>query len=219
MTVLWWLIDPIAPGAGSMFLFIAALYWLGFGLPAIAVARRSLMLGIVTPMLGAVPPAFILLAMIWRDILFARGVARRRGDRLRDGGGARDGAGRSRRWRSLRIGFGVLLRPNAIVAAPLLVAYVLWPARFEWKRTALLYLPALALGYGLVEAVYYGLLDAKREHPPHSIMVFDLGGITHFTGENQFPAAWNAQETALLTSSATTPSAGTVTGRSSLASS
>ena len=39
MTLLWWLIDPIAPGAGSMFLLVAALYWLGFGL--IGARRRA----------------------------------------------------------------------------------------------------------------------------------------------------------------------------------
>jgi len=41
MSVLWKLIDPIAPGPGSMFLLIAALYWGGFGLLAFAVARRG----------------------------------------------------------------------------------------------------------------------------------------------------------------------------------
>src|SRR6266498_4931801 len=34
MAVLWRLIDPIAPGAPSMFLLTAALYWLAFGLLA-----------------------------------------------------------------------------------------------------------------------------------------------------------------------------------------
>src|SRR5450432_2626520 len=29
MTVLWGMIDPVAPGAGSMFLLIATSYWLG----------------------------------------------------------------------------------------------------------------------------------------------------------------------------------------------
>ena len=71
MTILWWLIDPVAPGGGSMFLFVAALYWLGFGLTGIAVARRSLVLGVMTLVLGVVPPAFMLLTMIWRDVLFA----------------------------------------------------------------------------------------------------------------------------------------------------
>ena len=30
-------------------------------------------------------------------------------------------------------------------------------------------------------------------------MVFDLGGITHYSGQNQFPVAWTPDETALLT--------------------
>ena len=30
-------------------------------------------------------------------------------------------------------------------------------------------------------------------------MVFDLGGTTHFAGENQFPVAWSEDQTALLT--------------------
>src|SRR5262249_32159848 len=44
------------------------------------------------------------------------------------------------------------------------------------------------------------ILDAKRQNPLHSIAVFDLGGITHFSGENQFPVAWSGDQTALLTS-------------------
>src|ERR1700722_4165131 len=40
MTLVSRLIDPISPGSGSMFLLIAALYWLGFAMTALAVARR-----------------------------------------------------------------------------------------------------------------------------------------------------------------------------------
>ena len=40
MVWLWALIDPIAPGAGSMFLLIATTYWLGFGV-LVACARIS----------------------------------------------------------------------------------------------------------------------------------------------------------------------------------
>ena len=67
------------------------------------------------------------------------------------------------------------------------------------KRTALLFLPAVVAFYALVPDVYYGVLGAKRHNPLHSLLVFDLGGITHFTGENQFPVSWSAEETALLT--------------------
>lgn len=95
--------------------------------------------------------------------------------------------------------FGVLLRPNALAAAPILAAYIIWPKRFSWKRTALLYVPA-ALGlYGLVQVVYYDVFNAQRQHPLHSIMVFDLGGISHFAKENVFPGIWTTNEDNLIT--------------------
>jgi hypothetical protein len=199
MSIIWAFIDPLAPGPGSMFLLIATLYWLGFGMLALIVARRSVWLGIVVPLLALLPPAFMLLGMIWRDILFAglwlvaAVIAFAAAERVS-----------ASRWplQALTLGLialGILLRPNAIVAAPLLIAYAIWPARFDWKRTALVFVPAFIAGYALVNVVYYGILDVKREYPLHSLLVFDLGGITHFTGENQFPVAWSPQEAALLT--------------------
>ena len=153
------------------------------------------------PLLALAPPAFMLLSMIWRDILFsgawllAAAIVYAVADRTRSAA-----RGWCRCWRSLLIGFGILLRPNAIAAAPLLIAYAIWPARFEWKRTALMFVPALIAGYGLVHLVYYEILHVKRENPLHSLMVFDLGGITYFAKQNQFPVTWSADETALLTS-------------------
>jgi len=199
MSMLWWVVDPIAPGPGSMFLLVTTLYWLGFAVIALTVARISTAFGLIVPVLALFPPAFMLLVMIWRDVLFAAVwlVAAA----IVYASAARGGA-----WRRtiavlalVLVGFGVLLRPTAIVAAPLLAAYAIWPRRFDWKRAAILFVPALALGYALLHVVYYVVLDVKREHPLHSVFVFDLGGITHFTGENQFPVAWSAQETELLT--------------------
>ena len=46
MTVLWSFIDPIAPGSASMFLLIATLYWLAFGLLAFTIVRRSVRLAV-----------------------------------------------------------------------------------------------------------------------------------------------------------------------------
>jgi hypothetical protein len=198
MSMLWGLIDPLAPGPASMFTLIAILYWLAFGMLALTVACRSTTLSIVVPLLALVPSAFMLLGMIWRDILFAviwllaAVTVYAAADRPA-----------SRQWPALTLALillavGVLLRPNSIVAAPLLLGYLLWPRSFDWKRAALLFLPALAAGYGLVHLVYYGVLDVKREHPLHSVVVFDLGGITHFTGENQFPVSWSAREASLI---------------------
>ena len=66
------------------------------------------------------------------------------------------------------------------------------------KRTAILFVPAMAGFFALVQVVYYGALGATRQHPLQSIMVFDLGGISHFAKQNQFPVSWSEPETALL---------------------
>ncbi len=200
MTIVWWLIDPISPDTGSMFLLTATLYWLGFAVAALTVAHLSGRLAIAVVLLALAPPAFMFLPMIWRDILFgtawllAAAIIYFVTDRRR-----------RLHWTArgvalVLVGFGVLLRPNAIVAAPLLIAYAAWPARFAWKRVALLFIPALLAGYGLVQIVYYGILNVHRENPLHSLVVFDLGAITYFTQENQFPVSWSEDgyEDALL---------------------
>jgi hypothetical protein len=205
MSMLWWLIDPISPGSGSMFLLSASLYWVAFALVALALARRSWGIGALALMLAFIPPAFMLLAMIWRDILFGTTWLLAAGAVYL----ASDAAARRRRTVSVLalalIGFGILLRPNALIAAPILAGYAIWPLRFEWKRIALIFIPGMIIGYAFVHLVYYVIIDAKREHPLHSLFVFDLGGITHFTGENQFPVGWNAEETGLLTSACYNP--------------
>jgi hypothetical protein len=205
MSILWRLIDPLTPGSASMFLLIATLYWVGFAVVGLAAARRCVWIGFAVPLLALLPPGFMLLAMIWRDVLFAV---------IWLLAGAIVYAATERRARvrwlvqALALGlvaFGVLLRPNAIVAAPFIVAYVIFPAHFDWKQAAIIFIPALVACYVLVQVVYYVVLDVKRENPLHSLLVFDLGGITHFSGENQFPVTWNAEEIALLTNGCYNP--------------
>ena len=198
MTVLWGVIDPMAPGPGSMFLLIATSYWLGFGLLAFALARRSSRLALLLPLLALTPPAFVFVGIIWRDVLFAiiwllaaaiAFAAAERGARLRV----------PAQVLALALcAFGVLLRPNALIAAPILGAYIAWPTQMSWKRTAILFVPAMAGFFALIQIVYYGALGATRQHPLQSIMVFDLGGISHFAKQNQFPVTWSEPETALL---------------------
>ena len=59
--------------------------------------------------------------------------------------------------------------------------------------------------FGIVQLVYYGMLDAKRQHPLQTIMIFDLGGISHFAKENQFPVDWSELENAMLLNSCYQP--------------
>jgi hypothetical protein len=200
MTALWAVIDPIAPGSGSMFLLIATTYWLAFATLALVLTRRSAWLGPVTILLGLAPPAFVFVGIIWRDILLASAwllaaalafaVAERRGGlRLT-----------TQALALALLAFGFLLRPNALFAAPILAAYLIWPQRFDLRRAAILYVPAVAVLALLVPLVYYVMLGAKHQHVVHAIFVFDLGGITNFTGENQFPVTWPPDQGAMVIS-------------------
>jgi hypothetical protein len=205
MTWLWKTIDPVAPGSASMFLLIAALYWLGIGTMSTALARRSLALAIALPILALTPPLFAFVGIIWRDVLMAAcwllaaalvyATSGRRG--------------RPVVVQAIALGLivlGVLIRPNALAAAPLLITYIVWPREFSWTRTALLFVPIMIALYAIVQLVYYGALNATRQQPLHSVAVFDLGGITYFTGENQFPVTWSAQEAQALRGSCYDPS-------------
>jgi len=205
MTVLWGVIDPIAPGPGSMFLLIATSYWLSFGLLAFAMASRSSRLALLLPLLALTPPAFVFVGIIWRDMLFATTWLLAAVIVF----AAAEGAARFRllvRVLALVLcALGVLLRPNALIAAPILAAYIAWPTQASWKRTAILLVPAMAGFFALVQGVYYGALGATRQHPLQSVMIFDLGGISHFTKENQFPVSWSEPESSLLLNSCYQP--------------
>jgi len=198
MILLWGLIDPIAPGPGSMFLLIVTLYWLAIGLLAFTLARRSIWPAVVLVLLALSPPAFIFQGIIWRDALFANAW-------LLAGIIAFAAGGCSAKLRLpvqaialCLFAFGFLLRPNSIIAAPILAASILWPARFSWKRTAIVFVPAMAALFGLYQFVFYGVLNVTRQHIEQAIMVYDLGGISHFAKENQFPVTWTEPETQLL---------------------
>ena len=198
MVWLWALIDPLAPGAGSMFLLIAVTYWLGFGLLSLTLASRGRRVALLLPLLALTPPSLALAGVIWRDVLFATSwllaasiafAAAERQSWIRLLGQALGLA---------LVAFGVLLRPNALLAAPILAAYTIWLSRTSLRRAAILYVPAALFFFGAVQFVYYGILDAKREHPLQTVMIFDLGGISHFAKANQFPVEWSEPENAML---------------------
>ena len=198
MTWLWGVIDPIAPGAGSMFLLTATSYWLGFGILSLVLAKQDKRSALLLPVLALLPPALAFVGIIWRDVLFATcwllaaSVTFAVSDRPST-------ARLTTQTLALAlVAMGVLLRPNAVLAAPILAAYAIWPTRFSLRSTAFLFVPAAVGFFAVMQFVYYGALGATREHPLQSIMIFDLGGISHFAKENQFPVDWSDSENALL---------------------
>lgn len=198
MVRLWALIDPLAPGAASMFLLITGLYWIAFILIASKIAHRSVPVAAILLLLAAAPPALTLIGIIWRDVLFAATW-------LLAGALVWFFAEHEKSARIpaqitalALVALGMLLRPNALFAAPLLAAYAVWPSAFRLRRTALFYLPAAVALYALVPLVYYGALDARKENALHSIFVFDLGGTSHFARQNLFPVTWTPEQNAMV---------------------
>jgi hypothetical protein len=207
MTVLWAAIDPIAPGAASMFLLIATLYWLGFAVLALSIVRRSGGAALAMAVAAFTPPAFVFVGVIWRDMLFATVW-------LLAAALVFSAAERRDNWRRVAqvvaialLALGLLLRPNALFAAPILAVYLIWPTRYDLRRAALFFVPAVFAFYALIPTVYYGMLGARHQNVLHSILVFDLGGITHFIKQNQFPVTWTAEQDKLLTESCYQPAA------------
>jgi hypothetical protein len=206
MTWLWGLLDPIAPGPASMFLLTSTLYWLAFGLLALTILRKSSVWpAVLLLLLAASPPAFAFVGMIWRDVLFACTW-------LLASTLAFAVAQREIRSRSVVLAtalamllLGVLLRPNALLAGPILGAYILWPQQFRWRRTLYVYAPFAVVFFALLQTIYYGVLHAIPQHPLQTFMVFDLGGISHFANENQFPGNFTPQQINLITTTCYRP--------------
>jgi hypothetical protein len=198
MVWLWGVIDPIAPGAGSIFLLTATVYWLGFALLSFALATRKRRTALLLPILALMPPALAFVGIIWRDVLFAACWMFASGIGFFVSGQPSRVKLPAQLLALALIAMGVLLRPNALLAAPILAVYLVWPARFSFRRTAVLFVPAAFGFFAIVQFVYYGALGATRQHPLQSIMIFDLGGISHFAKENQYPVDWSESQTEML---------------------
>ncbi len=215
MTVLWRAHRPDRARLHEHVAADAALYWGGFGLVARTAARHAGWLGIATMVLAFTPPAFFFAGLIWRDILFAD---------VWLFAAALTYATASRpaaiRWPAqtiamLLVGLGVLLRPNAIIAAPLLAAYVMWPAAFHWKRVALILIPGIVAGYALIHTVYYTALNAERLYPLHSRVRLRPRRYHLLFGREPVSGGIHARRRPRCFSpNATTRTAGTITGTS-----
>ena len=55
--------------------------------------------------------------------------------------------------------------------------------------------------------ISYPVLNAKKTYAVHSIIAFDLAGISHFSRKNYFPLSWSAEETSKIVSTCYTPRA------------
>ena len=189
---------PHRAGAASLLLLTAALYWLAFGLLALTMARRSPRLALLLPLLALSPPAFIFVGIIWRDVCCHHMAAGCRID-LCDGRTAGRCARRPRLSDWCCSPLGCCCAPTRSRRRPSLRPISCGPRIFPGSEPRFSICPWRWGSTDVVQVIYYGVLGATRQHPQHSIMVFDLGGISHFAKDNRFPGSWSAQEKRLIT--------------------
>jgi len=188
MGLLWTSLEQIfGYGPAAITIPNVTAYWLGFFLLFAGLRQTGARSAWLVLALGFLPPVFALLGIIWRDVIFS--VLWLLAFAL-----VFVTANCTRIWRVSATGvalglflLGFWLRPNALFAAAPLLIYLLAPHSWRWWRLAVFAVP-ICMG---LQASSYALdtvwLKAHDDHAQSSILVFDLAGITHFTGQNAFP--------------------------------
>lgn len=185
MAWLWSHLRVLGEGPGPLLLLHLALYWLGFGLLADAVRRAGHPAwGLVVALAGAFPPFLYVNAQVVKDVgmatawLAAAGLLfwyRSQQRRIPVLAGLAVAA---------LLAYGTLVRGNAVFGLGPLLVYALAPARW-WKSGTLMAAAVVValLAIPASKAVNSGLLQAKSQHPEHSLFMFDLMGIAVHEGD------------------------------------
>jgi len=185
MAWLWSWLRYLGEGPGPLLLFHLALYWAGFGLLADAVRRAGHPAwALVVALAGAFPPFLYVNAQVVKDggmaatWLAAAGVLfwyRSQQRRVPVLAGLAVAA---------LLAYGTLVRGNAVFGLGPLLVYALAPA--SWWRSGRLMAAAVVVALLAIPAsklVNSGLLQAKSQHPEHSLFMFDLMGIAVHEGD------------------------------------
>jgi hypothetical protein len=185
MDWLWRQFHPVQKGPAPMLLLQMGLYWGGFaGLAAWAGRSRRHGLAIALACAAMLPIPLALMGAVLKDCLMAGGLATATALLVlmpeRRSWWARGPA------LALLIG-AATLRFNALPAClPLMIA--LLPA--SWRHTPPRFAASLLVSAGLLAAalpVANRLLDAEPSGVGQSLVIFDLAGITRYSGVDVFP--------------------------------
>ena len=183
---LWGRIARIVAGPAPMLVLQLALYWGGLALLAREVRRRSPRLGWGVLACGFLPLALALMGAILKDSLMAAVLLVATGllaVRLRRGGAV------PLVLAIVALAFAATLRFNAFLACLSLAIALLpracWSTPIRFVLTVMVTIAALMAAMPLANR----LIGATPSGVELSLVIFDLGGITEFSGVSVFPPA------------------------------
>lgn len=184
MNWLWRQLLAFGNGPAPMLVVQAALYWGGLGLMAVdAARRRQAGLAIAILAVALLPVSLVLVGTILKDSLMAGALLLATGLIGWHGGGAG--------WRRIAAAMLLLaaatLRFNAVPAClPLVLALI----PHGWTRGAARWSACAVVSTALLFAAMplaNRLLHAEKSGVELSLVIYDLGGITRFSGQDAFP--------------------------------
>jgi hypothetical protein len=185
---IWAMMHQIIPGPLGMLLLIQVCYWLGFALIGVGLARRAYrVLGLAVVLLGTFPPSIHMTSIVLVDTLMVAFFLPAVGLMV---------LSTTSPWRvtslvgaAIFICLGTAMRPNAFAATFPLVAFWLLCLRPEktltWRSWGVSAVAAVCLFIAITQ-VERAVLNPERTNVERSLMIFDLGGITYFSGKDQF---------------------------------
>ncbi len=191
MGYLWLLLQKIYDGPQPMLVLFVAGYWGGFFLLARAYAKESRATGAWVFAVAFFPMTLNYTGLLVKDIamslclLLAAGIA----ISIEFGAMRRSAAALAAAW--LFLIAGAFMRANALFALPPLIDWLasLGSARWraiDWRKRAIAALMLAVLfipGHMLADRYVFRVKDLKPISP---LQVFDLGGITYFSGADAF---------------------------------
>jgi hypothetical protein len=193
--LIWAAIALVKPGPHGMFLLLLSLHWGGLLVLGVAVSRIAAWAILLPPLLGLMPYTINFAGHLWTDILLAgcwlACIALIFEAQTR--GAAVSAIRLACCWTLFAI--GALSRFNALFAAIPLALYLLRPSHgFSIRSRAIL---SIAIAASIVAAGWVlsnVILKADKGHTVQAILVYDLGGISHFTKQNKFPITFNDEQ-------------------------
>jgi hypothetical protein len=185
MAWLWSVFRLVADGDAPMFCFQIACYWLGFGLVAHGLARSGRPLAAWTVLGVALFPPFMMLnANILGDVGMAVTFLTAFGALFWYRAQNRNVPPAAIALSCLLLLYGALVRSNAIFAVVPLVVYLVRPQwlRRPW-RVLLLSLPVALALVPAANLCNQHLFGAEPLRPIRSLQVFDITGISFYSGD------------------------------------
>ncbi|MBD8166115.1 hypothetical protein K6L24_13145 [Erwinia persicina] len=194
MSFIWSLTDKVILGPFGMLLLECAMYWGSLLLLSISIPAKHKILSLSVVIVGFMPFALGTLSHILKDVfhavtwMLAVGL-------ISVNAKSESGKRKAIIFASLLLVVGSMFRFNAIFGLLPLVWLLLAKVNIDaWKKWSIVCF-AFPLCTVLITSVFnYQILNASKSKAYQSLIVFDIGGVSHFADKNYFNEEWTSAE-------------------------